>query len=130
MQQRERYVRELCAKTQAKTIEKTSERLSERYAQLAEEHLIGYKSARSICLMKFAKVHRNKKRVGEDRAIEDLNATDFQRFVNSYDKIVMGERLVTGMAYEQDINLAYEVLVKAGYEIFDPTEREKFESDS
>lgn len=128
--QREQFENEMRTRVKEKTLEKASERLSDRYAQMIDDHLVGYKSARTICLMKFAKIHRDKKQLGEDEVIEQLNATDFQKFVISYDKLVMGERIITGIAFEQDINLAYETLIRKGYEVLDPNTREEFEDFS
>lgn len=120
--QRDRHQANLRSEIDKKVIEKTSEIFGSELAELAEEHYRLHKSARSVAAFYFeAKEHllRKARSTGLEALVKELektNSKDLNNFSLVLDRHTKGERVATGLEYE-DLNKAIAAVNRAGYEV-------------
>jgi hypothetical protein len=119
-QQREQYQASLRTAADEKAIEKTSERLGEQVSNLAVEHFTLHKKIRQLASIyldyTLSKLSTSHPEILEDE-IPKLNAANINFWSLAVDRSVKGERIATGMEYD-DLNNAIAAVEKAGYKVF------------
>ncbi len=120
--QRERHKTNLRPEIDRKVIEKTSEIIGNELAELAAEHFKLHKSARQVAALYFnmkAKILSQAQFEGLDALVKEFektNSKDLNNFSLVLDRHTKGERIATGLEYE-DINKAIAAVNRAGYEV-------------
>lgn len=121
-EQRERYQSAARAEIDRKTLEKTSEKVSDVLSDLAAEHYRLHKAARQVAALYFntkSRLLAMAQAEGMESLVEQLsklNGKDLNNFSLVLDRHLKGERIATGLEYE-DLNKAIAAVTRAGYNV-------------
>lgn len=131
-EQRRSHLSKIRSEIDKKTIEKTSEIASDALAELIEEHYRNHRLAKQIAVVVLQVMSKKlaiAQRSGDlDLVAGSINPIELNHWSSILDRHIKGERLSKGLDY-LDINRAIDTVIKAGFEVIDPTDTAKDEEE-